>query len=147
MAKTDNLTDFMVDLADGIRAKKGTTEPINPQDFRKEIESISGGGESGGSTIEYLDVSGSDLGTILSMLGIYVRVVSGDKVSILPAAYADKLASDEGVIIAVSIDFSALLVENVFSGYNGTVGDWLTSYGVDTSSVPRITKEQFYSLE
>ena len=50
MAKTDNLTDFMLDLADSIRAKKGTTEPINPQDFRKEIESISGGGESGGGS-------------------------------------------------------------------------------------------------
>ena len=48
MAKTDNLTDYLTDLADGIRAKKGTTDPINPQDFRKEIESISGGGSGGG---------------------------------------------------------------------------------------------------
>ena len=47
MAKNDNLTDYLTDLADGIRAKKGTTEPINPQDFRKEIESISGGGNGG----------------------------------------------------------------------------------------------------
>ena len=47
MAKNDNLTDYLIDLADGIRAKKGTTEPINPQDFRKEIESISGGGNGG----------------------------------------------------------------------------------------------------
>ena len=53
MAKTDNLTDFMLDLADSIRAKKGTTEPINPQDFRKEIESISGGGESGSNYTYY----------------------------------------------------------------------------------------------
>ena len=37
MAKNDNLTDYLTDLADGIRAKKGTTDPINPQDFRKEI--------------------------------------------------------------------------------------------------------------
>ena len=51
MAKNDNLTDYLIDLADGIRAKKGTTDPINPQDFRKEIESISGGG-NGGSTSE-----------------------------------------------------------------------------------------------
>ena len=49
MAKNDNLTDYLTDLADGIRAKKGTTEPINPQDFRKEIESISGGGNGGGA--------------------------------------------------------------------------------------------------
>ena len=46
MAKTDNLTDFLTDVADAIRTKKGTTEPINPQDFSAEIASIqSGGGE------------------------------------------------------------------------------------------------------
>lgn len=44
MAKTDNLTDFLVDLADAIRSKKGTTEPINPQDFSAEIASIESGG-------------------------------------------------------------------------------------------------------
>lgn len=43
MAKTDNLTDFLADIADGIRAKKGTTDKINPQNFRAEIESIQGG--------------------------------------------------------------------------------------------------------
>lgn len=45
MAKTDNLTDFLTDLADAIRTKKGTTEPINPQDFSAEIASIQSGGE------------------------------------------------------------------------------------------------------
>ena len=43
MAKTDNLTDFMTDLANTIRAKKQITGPINAQDFSSEIESISGG--------------------------------------------------------------------------------------------------------
>ena len=128
-----NITTLNTTTLDGgVIIKKGVT-PTPPS-----------GGEN---NYEYIDVRGSDVGTILCMMGIYAKVVSGDKVSILPAAYADKLASDEGVIIAVSIDFSALLVENVFSGYNGTVGDWLTSYGVDTSSIPRITKEQFYSLD
>lgn len=40
MAKTDNLIDFLEDIADGIREKKGTTDPINAQDFRSEIDSI-----------------------------------------------------------------------------------------------------------
>ena len=40
MAKSDNLTDFLVDLANTIRAKKGIETPIDPQDFSKEIESI-----------------------------------------------------------------------------------------------------------
>ena len=44
MAKNDNLGDFLSDIADAIREKKGTTEPINAQDFASEIASISGGG-------------------------------------------------------------------------------------------------------
>ena len=44
MAKNDNLTDFLNDVANAIRAKKGTTAKINPQDFSAEIASISTGG-------------------------------------------------------------------------------------------------------
>jgi hypothetical protein len=44
MAKNDNLTDFLTDVADAIRAKKGTAAKINPQDFSSEIASISTGG-------------------------------------------------------------------------------------------------------
>ena len=47
MAKNDNLTDFLVDVADAIRAKKGMTDKINPQDFSSEIASIEiGGGDA-----------------------------------------------------------------------------------------------------
>ena len=44
MAKNNNLTDFLTDIADAIRAKKGTTGKINPQNFSSEIASIDGGG-------------------------------------------------------------------------------------------------------
>ncbi len=40
MAKNNNLTDFLTDVADAIRAKKGTTDKINPQNFADEIASI-----------------------------------------------------------------------------------------------------------
>lgn len=40
MSKSNNLTDFLVDIADTIRAEKGTTNPINPQDFSTEIGNI-----------------------------------------------------------------------------------------------------------
>ena len=43
MSKTNNLKDFLTDVADAIRAKKGSTELINPQDFSTEIASLSGG--------------------------------------------------------------------------------------------------------
>lgn len=41
MAKTDNLTDFLTDLANAIRAKIGTSGKINPQDFSTLIANIS----------------------------------------------------------------------------------------------------------
>ena len=40
MAKNNNLTDFLTGVADAIRAKKGTSGLINPQDFESEISSI-----------------------------------------------------------------------------------------------------------
>lgn len=54
MAKNDNLKDFLVDVADAIREKKGTTDKINPQDFSSEIASIQSGGDIWGfDTIGY----------------------------------------------------------------------------------------------
>lgn len=40
MSKENNLTDFLTDVADAIRGKKGTTEKINPQNFSEEIKSL-----------------------------------------------------------------------------------------------------------
>lgn len=48
MAKNDNLKDFLTDVADAIRQKKGTSALINPQDFSAEIASI----QSGGGVVE-----------------------------------------------------------------------------------------------
>ena len=48
MAKNDNLKDFLTDVADAIREKKGTTDLINPQSFSDEIRAFDIGG--GGNT-------------------------------------------------------------------------------------------------
>jgi hypothetical protein len=45
MSKKNNLTDFLTDVADAIREKKGTSEKINPQDFSDEIRNLPSGGE------------------------------------------------------------------------------------------------------
>ena len=48
MAKNNNLGDFLTDIADAIRAKKGISDSINAQNFASEIASIEAGG--GGDT-------------------------------------------------------------------------------------------------
>lgn len=40
MSKSDNLTDFLLDIANEIRDKKGVSDKINPQNFRNEIDSL-----------------------------------------------------------------------------------------------------------
>ena len=63
MAKNDNLKDFLTDVANAIREKKGTTDLINPQDFSAEIASIQSGG---GAVVLANDVTFYDYdGTIL----------------------------------------------------------------------------------
>lgn len=55
MAKNNNLKDFLTDVANAIRTKKGTTALINPQDFSSEIASIESGG--GGADNGFLGVA------------------------------------------------------------------------------------------
>lgn len=66
MSKENNLTDFLTDVADAIREKKGLTNLINPQDFHDEILSIkSGGGPviegEGAYKVTFIDYDGTIL--------------------------------------------------------------------------------------
>lgn len=45
------LAPFLTSIANAIREKKGTTDPINAQDFASEIASISTGGGTGGDNV------------------------------------------------------------------------------------------------
>lgn len=66
MAKNDNLKDFLTDVADAIRAKKGTTDKINPQDFSAEIASIETSSGGGTAPVSKGDVTFYDYdGTVL----------------------------------------------------------------------------------
>lgn len=66
MAKNNNLKDFLTDIADAIRRKKGTTDYINPQDFSNEIDSIESGGDSIIQKIPMKDINFYDYdGTLL----------------------------------------------------------------------------------
>ena len=43
MARTDNLTNFLTDVAESIRTKEGTTEQISASEFDTRIANLSGG--------------------------------------------------------------------------------------------------------
>ena len=155
MAKTDNLTDFMLDLAEGIRAKKGTTEPINPQDFRKEIESISGGGSGGGeSSIEYLDVSGmnDDNKSSLIMHALLLKL-TGEDVILGTQIISNGVYSRTPIpskVTALSIDVTMPLTKYMSPDQSDKQElTTLEEMGISvfTDNLPRLTKEQFYSLD
>ena len=112
MAKTDNLTDFLTDIADAIREKKGTTGTINPQDFSSEIASIEsgGGGSSAVTSASVSDVNFLDYdGTILH---------SYTKEQFLALSAMPELPTREGLIC---------------QGWNWTLNDakeYVTDYGM-----------------
>lgn len=86
MAKTDNLQDYLSDLADAIREKKGMTEPINAQDFASEIASIEGGGKV--KRVTYLRRVGSGyIDTGVSGANNNLKIVFSYAVRTFPTGY------------------------------------------------------------
>ena len=66
MATTNNLKDFLTDVADAIREKEGSTGLINPQEFSERIRAIETGGGGGAVAVVEKDVNFRDYdGTIL----------------------------------------------------------------------------------
>ena len=151
MAKNDNLNDFLADVANAIRLKKGTSDLINPQDFRKEIESI----ESGGSTIEYRDMSGIEALTRANLVAeiAFMAKFSMDGTTLTCFAtqakgIIDTVGSDG--VISISTDLNAKVVTHSSDGsFSFTVKEVLIQRGwwEDYNSCPIITEEQFYSPE
>lgn len=84
MAKNDNLTDFLADVADAIREKKGTTDLINPQDFNAEIREL-----AGLSAVE--KVSHTNLSNYMTEIANSLREVEGSSALINPQDFADKI--------------------------------------------------------
>ena len=141
MAKNDNLNDFLADVANAIRLKKGTSDLINPQDFSAEISSI----EGGGSGIEYLDISGVDESGRVGYVAFGILAKIPNSGIFPPTLFAlEGQVSGLMAVTAIAVDYD---IEFILGGVNMNVEDLANDMGLDLSSLPRLTKEQFYSLE
>ena len=153
------LNEVMKETADAIREKTGKSELIAPVDFAEEIKSISvGGGESGGSTIEYLDMTNvapepwmSFLLTMSLFVKQQITPPSGVPTnSVLPIFLSYSMQGNLLGVNQFAIDFKATIVLGADGNVmTATVADFLIQQGATQEkldAIPRITKEQFYDL-
>lgn len=145
MAKNDNLSDFMTDIADAIRAKKGTSEPINAQDFSSEIASIEGGGGSAEDTITYWDITpNAELSEFL-LWAYMVKAQTSDGVVVNPIGiyYVQGGATKYVTPLAIALDINrvVLVEDNTPQSLYDILGtDDLTQFGAK-----KLSKEDFYN--
>lgn len=81
MSKENNLSDFLTDVADAIRVKKGTTDVINAQDFSSEIASI----ETGITPIGEIEITANGSYDVTNYASANVNIDSGSSEDMLQA--------------------------------------------------------------
>lgn len=142
MAKTDNIIDFLGDVADAIREKKETTEPIAAQDFADEIKSIETDG------MRYFDcrnmtsdgyVYSSSNGGISNAVFIAKCFSDSKEIFILPGG---------NYVLAIGLDPD---VQCYSSGSHMTMRETINEFlnyefSCTLEDLPEITKEEFYDL-
>ena len=137
------LKNFVKGIADAIRRKEGSTDLISPMDFAQRIDNLQvGGGSTDESSIEYLDVSGKPLiewGEIFGFTAFLVKMPT----KIISVSLMIALGETVNDATAFAIDPT---IEFDWQGSRTTIADFCSSMGVDLSTYPRITKEQFYDL-
>ena len=134
-------------IAESIRRKEGSTEKINPQDFAQRIDNPQVGGGTTESNIEYLDVRGIDETSAINLASMSVFIkykFNNDKTTYIapPSLFISSQAQDKRVV-AIAI---ALSEKIIYSNLEGTLGELLSAFEIDVDIIPRITKEQFYTL-
>lgn len=135
----------MTTLDGGVIIKKGTA-PAPP----------SGGGDSGSSTLEYLDLSGVQ-GYMKNAILYYsvLAKIQGDSVAygvqIQPSGFLLAASGMTSLVTAVAIDL-VIPITKYMSEESGVERQELTTLDADSGfmemldTIPRLTKEQFYDI-
>lgn len=146
----NNLKDHLKEVADAIRAKKGTSDLINPQDFATEIEGISGGGsggESGGDNLIYINMEGYSNYTYPALASNLIKLkLDGVTQIISPLLY---MSSNNVAPLAIAVNIDTIYYIEYENGVITEMRyeDIVSMYGsADVLSLPHLTKEQFYDL-
>ena len=87
MATADKLKKYVTDIANAIRAKEGSTEKINPQDFAQRIDNLQVGGgtdESGDSGWEYYKFDGVTFENTVKDMGYSDKEIKESMMEIFP---------------------------------------------------------------
>lgn len=146
------LNETVVKIADAIREKKGTTDPIAPINFAEEIKGITAGGGSGesGGGLSYFAIDTSILGADAAfMYGSFLgKVVLPEGSTIQPTALLIQ-AMDENLIKglkAIATDVNAKVyilgeLKPLWGGLADTI-EWFISNDILTP----ITEAEFYDL-
>lgn len=139
----NNLKDHLKEVADAIRAKKGTSDLINPQDFATEIEGISGGG---GLSYFAIDISKAGWDAAFAYGSFLAKVVLPEEVSIQPSTIILNNETLMSGLKAIATDINAEIyilgeLMPLWGGLASTIQEFI-SMGV----LSPITKEQFYDL-
>ena len=157
MAKDNNLQDFLTDIADAIREKKGTTEKINPQDFATEIANLSSGDDSGsGSGLKYLpkyysiDWSVADEGwTTVLADGNSSRIAATAKAGGILAAYILPFDIEAFSFLPVGFLNRNTFDVTIFETLESVIDYYSTHANVTISmnGIKEISEEEYYSFD
>ena len=116
MAKNNNLTDFLTSVADAIRAKKGTSDLINPQNFDREIASISTSKEEQEKTVTITENGTTevlpDSGKVLSKVTVTANVPA-NVITKSITANGTYNAADDGVDGYSTVDVNVAGIEDI----------------------------------